>query len=245
MATAKPTQPVVSREASLALLREQLPVLRERFGVVDLFLFGSTARDEASPDSDVDLLVTFGREPDSSWGCYAAQSYLAELFGRRVDMVERHRMRQEYMPWVEADAVNPERPRLHMPDETHAKRWDVYVEDMLEHCQYVVDYTNGLDFDQYMGDQMRRLAVERSFGIVGEAANKIPKEVRDSQPDMAWAEIIGLRHRIVHDYGGIDHSKIWEYAQSFIPPLMPRLTVLLEQARSELPIDAEAPEAPG
>ena len=237
-------KPVVRREEVLALLREHMPVLRERFGVADLALFGSTARDEAAPDSDVDILVTFDRQPETSWGCYEAQSYLAEVFGRQVDMVEHHQMRKEYLPWVEADAIDPMNPRWHMPNGSRPKRWDVYIQDMLEHCQCVVDYTNGLDFDQYMGDHMRRLAVERSFGIVGEAANKIPKEVRDSQPDMAWAEIIGLRHRIVHDDDGIDRSKIWEYAQDFIPPLIPRLTVLLDQARSELPSGSEAPDAP-
>ena len=237
-------KPVVRREEVLILLREHMPVLRERFGVADLTLFGSTARDEANSDSDVDILVTFNRQPETSWGCYEAQSYLTEVFGRQVDMVERHLMRKEYLPWVEADEIDPMNPRSHMPNGSRPRRWDVYVESMLEHCQYIVDYTSGLDFDQYVGDHMRRLAVERSFGIVGEAANKIPKEVRDSQSDMAWAEIIGLRHRIVHDYDGIDHSKIWEYAQDFIPPLMPRLAVLLEQARGELPSDADRPDTP-
>ena len=70
--------PVVGREQSLALLREHLPVLRERFGVCELTLFGSTARDEATADSDVDILVTFDHTPQTSWGCYEAQSYLAE-----------------------------------------------------------------------------------------------------------------------------------------------------------------------
>ena len=42
-----------------AILRRHTPVLAERYGVVELALFGSIVRDEAGPDSDVDILVSF------------------------------------------------------------------------------------------------------------------------------------------------------------------------------------------
>ena len=226
-------KPVVRREEVLILLREHMPVLRERFGVADLTLFGSTARDEADSDSDVDILVTFDRQPETSWGCYAAQSYLADLFGRQVDMVERQQMRKEYLPWVEADEIDPMNPRLHMPNGPRPKRWDVYVESMLEHCQYVVDYTSGLDFDQYVGDHMRRLAVERSFGIVGEAANKVPESIRDAHPEIDWNRTIGLRHRLVHAYYQINHVWLWNIIQRHVPELAKRLVPLLAEAQAE------------
>ena len=57
-------EPGLSRGDVLALLREHKPVLTERFGVVDLDLFGSTGRDEAQPDSDIDILVSFDRPTD-------------------------------------------------------------------------------------------------------------------------------------------------------------------------------------
>lgn len=68
----------LSRMDVLALLREHKPVLAERFGVVDLALFGSTSRDEARPDSDI--LVSFDRptEPDCYFG---VQSYIEDLLG--------------------------------------------------------------------------------------------------------------------------------------------------------------------
>ena len=48
----------LSKSVVLALLREHKPVLAERFGVVIIALFGSTARGEADPDGDIDILVT-------------------------------------------------------------------------------------------------------------------------------------------------------------------------------------------
>lgn len=54
----------MTREAAIRILHEALPDLRERFGILDLALFGSVARNEAGPDRDVDLLVTLGPEGD-------------------------------------------------------------------------------------------------------------------------------------------------------------------------------------
>ncbi|MHB8255458.1 MAG: nucleotidyltransferase family protein, partial [Acidiferrobacter sp.] len=49
----------MNRQRVLELLSRSKPELRARFGVVRLALFGSTARDEATADSDVDVLVAF------------------------------------------------------------------------------------------------------------------------------------------------------------------------------------------
>lgn len=55
----------MNRDTVLALLRAHLPVLRERYGVQRLRLFGSFARDAARDDSDVDVLVDFGQPPNA------------------------------------------------------------------------------------------------------------------------------------------------------------------------------------
>ncbi len=53
----------MNRAEILNLLREHKPTLKQRFGVIELAIFGSFARDEASSDSDVDILVRFGKPP--------------------------------------------------------------------------------------------------------------------------------------------------------------------------------------
>ncbi len=225
--------PVVSREESLALLREHMPVLRERFGVCELALFGSTARDEATADSDVDVLVTFNRKPEASWGCYAAQSYLTDIFGRRVDMVERHLMRKEYLPWVEADAVVPLNPRPHMPDSSCPRRWDVYIQDMIDQYNYALDFTAGLSLSAYLDARVVRYSVERCLEILGEAANKVPAHVRNAHPNIEWRGFVDVRKRITHDYGNVNDEKVWSLVNDELPELIPRLQELLEEAKAE------------
>ena len=88
----------------LALLREHKPVLAERFGVVEIAVFGSTIRDEAGPGSDVDILVGFDRptEPDCYFG---AQFYIEDLLGRPVDLITDKALRPELRPYIEAEAI--------------------------------------------------------------------------------------------------------------------------------------------
>ena len=89
---------------TVALLRAHKPELAKRFGVAELALFGSTARDEAVPASDIDVLVRFERPADSKM-YFGVQFYLEDLLGQAVDLVTEKGLRPELRPYVEAEAV--------------------------------------------------------------------------------------------------------------------------------------------
>jgi predicted nucleotidyltransferase len=95
----------MTRAEVLEALRAHRPTLAERFGVVELALFGSFARDEATDASDVDILVRFDR-PATSRSYFGVQFYLEDLLGRRVDMVTDKALRSEFRPYVEREAMN-------------------------------------------------------------------------------------------------------------------------------------------
>jgi predicted nucleotidyltransferase len=69
----------------LQLLKQKNAEMEREFGVKSLLLFGSVARDEATPASDVDLLVEFNR-PVGYFGLFALQDYLEKLLGCPVDL---------------------------------------------------------------------------------------------------------------------------------------------------------------
>ena len=93
------------RSEVLAQLRKHLPEIRERFGVVDLVLFGSTSRDSASTDSDVDILVTF-KGPATSGQYFGLLFYLEDMLGVPVDLVTDKALRSELRPYIEKEAVH-------------------------------------------------------------------------------------------------------------------------------------------
>ncbi|MBB4864633.1 putative nucleotidyltransferase [Pseudomonas nitritireducens] len=95
----------MTRDRTLNLLEQCKPELAQRYGVVRLALFGSTVRDNARPDSDVDILVGFDG-PATSERYFGVQFYLEDLLGSSVDLVTEKALRPELRPFIEAEAVN-------------------------------------------------------------------------------------------------------------------------------------------
>ena len=95
----------MNREEVLDLLRDHKATLAQRFGVAELSLFGSFARDQATDDSDVDILVRFDG-PSTSSRFFGAQFYIEDLLGRRVDLVTEKALRTELRPYVKRETVN-------------------------------------------------------------------------------------------------------------------------------------------
>ena len=91
------------RDDVMRILRAHARELAQR-GVLSLLLFGSVARDQAQPDSDVDLLVELDL-PSSFDRFMDLKLYLEDLLGRRVDLVSARALRAALRPVVEREAV--------------------------------------------------------------------------------------------------------------------------------------------
>lgn len=95
----------MKRNNALTLLRTIKPILAQQFGVTQLALFGSTARNEASDNSDVDILVSFDG-PATSARYFGVQFYLEDQLGCSVDLVTEKALRPELRPFIEKEAID-------------------------------------------------------------------------------------------------------------------------------------------
>ena len=94
----------MNREQVMAMLREHEPELRAA-GVVRLSLFGSTARGDHRPDSDIDLMAAFDETRRISLLDVAGiEIQLSELLGQTVDLVEEGTLKPRVQKRVEAEA---------------------------------------------------------------------------------------------------------------------------------------------
>lgn len=100
------------------------------------------------------------------------------------------------------------------------------VGDMLEAIGKIKRYTQGMTSSDFFDDDKTIDAVIRNFEIIGEAANRIPEEIRDQHQEINWHRIRGFRNRIVHDYMGIDYEIVWEIIHNDIDSLYNSLQVL-------------------
>jgi hypothetical protein len=95
----------MDRREIIARLRENEAALRKR-GVRHAALFGSCARGEEHPDSDVDIMIEV--DPTARIGVYeyvAIKDYIAGLFETRVDVVRRDRLKPYVRPSAIGDAI--------------------------------------------------------------------------------------------------------------------------------------------
>lgn len=95
----------MNRDSVIATLRAHEPDLRAA-GVARLSLFGSTARDEARPDSDIDLLAAFDdARPLSLLDVLRIENQLADLLGQTVDLIEEGTLKPRVRQNVDREAV--------------------------------------------------------------------------------------------------------------------------------------------
>lgn len=102
-----------------------------------------------------------------------------------------------------------------------------YLWDMLEAARQVIDFTRGVSLDEYSGNPMLYLAVERGIQIIGEAANRVSPVFQEAHPEIPWRKIVAQRNVLVHEYGDIEHALLWDLVQNHLPRLLQQLEKLV------------------
>ncbi len=94
----------MDRADVITLLREHAVALNQRFGARSVALFGSAARDELRPDSDIDILIEFAQAPTFD-AYFGAKDYLEAVLCRPVDLVTTGGLKPRARQHVERDLV--------------------------------------------------------------------------------------------------------------------------------------------
>jgi uncharacterized protein with HEPN domain/predicted nucleotidyltransferase len=216
---AKPTSTnSLDREQVLAILAAHQEELRE-LGVKSLTLFGSVARDEARPDSDVDLLVEFDK-PVGLFAFTKLQRRLEQFLGRAVDLGTLDSIRPELHESVSKETVVAMPPR----------DWRLRIQDILETIAEIEDFTEGMTFESFATDKKTIKAVISNISIIGEAARSkhIPTDVQVRHPEIPWDDMRGIRNKVVHEYFRVELKILWQTIKHDLPPLIPKLQELLD-----------------
>jgi uncharacterized protein with HEPN domain len=110
-----------------------------------------------------------------------------------------------------------------------------FLWDMLDAAQAAMQFTNGIQFEDFLANRMVRNAVERNLEIIGEAARYVSQTFRESVPEIPWRAMIALRNVLTHEYGEIRYERIWLICKEQLPVL----TRQLEDAGVENPSQEE------
>jgi len=100
---------------------------------------------------------------------------------------------------------------------------------MIEAAEKVVSYTDGMDRASFFERGLVYDATIRNLELLGEAANRLPEEVRERRSDIPWRNMIDLRNRLIHGYFGVDDDIVWGVVENEIPALVTVLQALWDE----------------
>jgi uncharacterized protein with HEPN domain len=101
-----------------------------------------------------------------------------------------------------------------------SRDWHAYLADIDTACEKVTKFTAGMDREAFFGDDRTYHAVVHCLLIVGEAAKRIPEDVRRQMPQVEWRKIAGMRDWMVHAYFSINDEILWDAIETNVPDLL-------------------------
>lgn len=233
-----------------------IPVVEERiadlerlcthYQVSRLDLIGSAATGAFDPQrSDLDFLVEF--KPAVRGFYFDLLVELETLFGRHVDLVMESAIRNPYF----RQSIEQARIPIYgisdhiqqssdfnragsLADKPYRSQMELYSLKYLYDIQRAVhsieEFTAGKTFDDYQDDYMMRLAVERLFGIIGEAMSGLARVDRPTAERVTdYQNIIAFRNVIIHQYPDLDDHEVWEKITVYLPTLASEVDALLSE----------------
>lgn len=105
------------------------------------------------------------------------------------------------------------------------------MEDIRDSIGKIEEYTDGLDFGDFLKDTMAIDAVARNLAIIGEAAKNIPEDIKLKNSDVAWNEAIGMRNKVAHEYFGVDEEILWKTIKDDLPIFKKQILKIIRETK--------------
>jgi len=100
---------------------------------------------------------------------------------------------------------------------------------MRKYALEIAEIMKGVPHTKFVENKTVRYAAERLLLIIGEAANHVSTKFQEEHPEIEWAQIVGLRNILAHEYGEVKVDKIYLAATKSVPELLKKLKPLLAE----------------
>lgn len=90
---------------------------------------------------------------------------------------------------------------------------------IIDATQHLLDFTNGVSKGDFVVDYEKQSAVIRQLEVIGEAASNLTTRFTQQHREIDWPKVIGMRHKMIHDYFDVDVDIVWTTAVDDVPPL--------------------------
>lgn len=103
----------------------------------------------------------------------------------------------------------------------------ISLRQILAYAREAVEISRGKTRPDLDHDRLLNLALTRLLEMLGEAANRVPEEIRTQYPDLPWLQMIAARNRLIHGYDSVDFDILWAIIQNDLTVLIVRLEEIL------------------
>ena len=101
------------------------------------------------------------------------------------------------------------------------------LRDINEAIEKIEKYVS-FGYEAFAEDERTQVWIIHHLQLIGEASNHLSDELTEGNPDIPWADIVGLRNILVHQYFGIDLRQVWETAELDMPVLKAKVRKILQ-----------------
>ncbi len=105
----------------------------------------------------------------------------------------------------------------------------VAVQQMRDNAQRVLTTSQGLLRSDLDADPLLEAGLIRWMEVIGEAARRVPCELRARYPEVPWQDTTDLRNVLIHGYDVVDLDELWRIIQEHLPPLVEQLQAIIDE----------------
>jgi uncharacterized protein with HEPN domain len=106
------------------------------------------------------------------------------------------------------------------------------LSDINEAIEKIDKYVS-IGYQAFAEDERTQVWIIHHLQVIGEASNHLSDELTEQNPDIPWADIVGLRNILVHQYFGIDLRQVWETAELDMPVLKAKVREILQEINNK------------
>jgi len=103
----------------------------------------------------------------------------------------------------------------------------IFLKHILESIEWIETDIKGFSEEDFLKNVPIQDAVVRRLEIIGEAIKNLPDELKKTNPEIPWQDIMDMRNKLIHEYFGIDLNLVWSVVKNDIPFLKGQVVVML------------------
>ncbi len=108
-----------------------------------------------------------------------------------------------------------------------------YIQDIIDSIDAIFEFIGTAGYDEFIIDRKTVYATVRAIQVIGEAAKKVPDDIRDRYREVPWRNMAGMRDKVTHEYFGVQMKILWNTVKVDLPPLKNTMLQILRELETK------------